>query len=81
MCRDALQVRNTSSYWVDGADSEVICKGIRVKFTRGECAAGYIFPICINASGLMKTDMPDDEFLMFEISGMNINGDIYISNK
>ena len=66
VCRDSLRVRNKSSYWVDSADSEEICKGIRVKFACGGCAAGYIFPICIQVSGLTKTEMPDDEFLVFE---------------
>ena len=81
VCRGSLKVRNKSSYWVDSADSEEICKGIRVKFACGGCAAGYILPICIQVSGLTKTEIPDNEFLVFEISGMSINGDMDISSE
>ena len=73
-----LPQRNKKSFWKDNENLEEFCKGDRVTFTLIRCAAGYIFPIVIQISGLTTAEMPLDKFLVFAIGGMKLIGDVDI---
>ena len=55
--------------------------GVRVQSACGGSAGGYIYPIVILVSWLSDSEMPSDDFIVFPVEGMTINGHIDPRNR
>ena len=61
---------------MDFRRSDNVCKGIRIKFSCGGSAAGFVYPISIGVTNLSKEELPNDQWLVIPIKGLSINGHI-----
>ena len=68
-----IEIRKKYSMCSNNDTTEGICKGIRVKYTCGVYAAGFIYPIFIMVSGISKEELPNDEFAVVPIKVLSIN--------
>ena len=66
--KDSIWTSNTSTY--------ITYKGIRINFSCGGSAAGFVCHIYIVISNLYKQELHNDYFLVVPINGISINGHI-----
>lgn len=52
-----------------------------MKYACGGSSAGCICPIWIVVSGLLKDELPNDDFVVIHIEGLSINGHIDPRNR
>ena len=77
----SLDDRNKSSMWTKSTSNNEIGVGVRVKFSCGGSAGGYIYPIFILVPGLSDAEMPSDNFIVVPVEGMTTNGHIDPRNR
>ena len=72
---------NKSSIWTNSDSTEEFSCGVRVKFSYGGSAAGYLYPVIILVSGLSNSEIPNNDFIVTHVEGLTINGSIGPRNK
>ena len=73
---ETIKSRGKDSVWTTGTDTNHSSNGIRVKFACGSSAGGFLYPICLLVSSLGANDLPSQDFHVYEIEGLAINGHI-----
>ena len=73
---DSLKTRGKDSLWTTGNNDKHPSSGIRVKFACGGSAGGFLYPICVLVSNLSSQELPSEDFHVYPIPGLAINGHI-----